>query len=228
MAPWRRHDDVSDAPPGTTPPATTPGLVVTEERLPDGRRITYFGISAVSERRYDPTHDEWVTFATNRQDRTYKPPTAACPLCPTRPDGPETEIPREHFEIAVFDNRFPSLAPTPPDPDIAGTDLVPVEPAYGHCEVVVFTDDHEATLASVGVARIRLLVDAWAHRFDALARGPPRRLRAALREQGRGGRRDAAPPPRPNLRLPRRAAPARPRAAGRRAAPRPDRTLRVL
>ncbi len=31
----------------------------------------------MSERRYDPTHDEWVTFATHRQDRTYKPPTAA-------------------------------------------------------------------------------------------------------------------------------------------------------
>lgn len=26
-----------------TTPATTPGLVVTEERLRDGRRITYFG-----------------------------------------------------------------------------------------------------------------------------------------------------------------------------------------
>jgi hypothetical protein len=27
------------------PPATTPGLVVTEERLADGRRITYYGTS---------------------------------------------------------------------------------------------------------------------------------------------------------------------------------------
>jgi UDPglucose--hexose-1-phosphate uridylyltransferase len=126
----------------------------------------------VSERRYDPTHDEWVTFATHRQDRTYKPPANACPLCPTRPGGPPTEIPREHFEIAVFDNRFPSLSTHPPEPDVAGTDLVPVEPAYGHCEVVVFTDEHEATLASVGTARIRLLVDAWAHRFAALAADP--------------------------------------------------------
>jgi hypothetical protein len=28
-----------------TGPATTPGLVVTEERLADGRHITYFGIA---------------------------------------------------------------------------------------------------------------------------------------------------------------------------------------
>ena len=107
----------------------------------------------MSERRFDPTHDEWVTFATHRQDRTYKPATADCPLCPTHPGGPETEIPREHFEVAVFDNRFPSLSTTPPEPAVAGTDLVPVEPAYGHCEVVVFTDDHDATL-EIGRAHV--------------------------------------------------------------------------
>jgi UDPglucose--hexose-1-phosphate uridylyltransferase len=123
----------------------------------------------VSERRYDPTHDEWVTFATHRQDRTYKPSTAPCPLCPTRPGHPPTEIPREHVDIAVFDNRFPSLTTHPPAPSVRGTDLVPVEPAYGHCEVVVFTDDHDATLASVGVARVRLLVEAWAQRVADLA-----------------------------------------------------------
>ena len=131
----------------------------------------------MSERRYDPTHGEWVTFATDRQDRTYKPAAAACPLCPTRPGqmvaGHEpTEIPREHFEIAVFDNRFPSLSPHPPAPAIPGTDLVPVEPAYGHCEVVVFTDDHDATLADVGVARVHLLVEAWARRVTDLGADP--------------------------------------------------------
>jgi UDPglucose--hexose-1-phosphate uridylyltransferase len=138
----------------------------------------------VSERRYDPTHGEWVTFATHRQDRTYKPSTASCPLCPTRtrsgaepddadePGGPETEIPREHFDVAVFDNRFPSLSIRPPEPSVAGTDLVPVEPAYGHCEVVVFTDDHDATLASVGVSRVHLLVETWARRVADLGADP--------------------------------------------------------
>ncbi len=97
----------------------------------------------MSERRYDPTHGEWVTFATDRQDRTYKRAATACPLCPTRPGQTwaahePTEIPREHFEIAVFDNRFPSLSPHPPEPGVLGTDLVPVEPAYGHCEVVKY------------------------------------------------------------------------------------------
>ena len=126
----------------------------------------------MSERRYDPTHDEWVTIATDRQDRTYQPPAASCPLCPTRPGGPPTEIPRESFDVVVFDNRFPSLSPAPPEPAVAGTDLVPVEPARGHCEVVVFSDDHDSTLAGLGGARVRLLVDVWAARCADLAADP--------------------------------------------------------
>ena len=138
----------------------------------------------MSERRYDPTHGEWVTFATDRQDRTYKPSAAACPLCPTRPSHEPTEIPRERFDIAVFDNRFPSLSTRPPEPTIVGTDLVPVEPAYGHCEVVVFTDDHGATLADVGVARVHLLVETWARRVADLGADP--RVRYVLPFENKG------------------------------------------
>lgn len=126
----------------------------------------------MSERRWDPTSGEWVTFATDRQDRTYRPPENVCPLCPTKPGGPATEVPREHYEVVVFDNRFPALTTTPPQPAVQGTDLVPVEPAYGHCEVVVFTDDHHATLTTVGRERVRLLVDVWADRWEQLAADP--------------------------------------------------------
>ena len=38
----RQQRDFSDS---GTGPATTPGLVVTEDHLADGRHITYFGIS---------------------------------------------------------------------------------------------------------------------------------------------------------------------------------------
>lgn len=126
----------------------------------------------MTERRWDPTAGEWVSFATDRQDRTYHPDPSACPLCPTRPGGPLTEIPRPAYQIAVFDNRFPALRQDPPAPSVAGTALTPVEPAYGHCEVVVYTDCHDATLAQVGIARIRLLVEVWADRTKALGSTP--------------------------------------------------------
>jgi UDPglucose--hexose-1-phosphate uridylyltransferase len=118
----------------------------------------------MSERRWNPVLGEWVITATHRQDRTFLPPAEFCPLCPTRPGGAPTEIGRADFEIAVFDNRFPSLRRDPEPPAVDGTELTPVEPSYGACEVVVYTPDHNGTLGALSVRHVRRLVSVWAHR----------------------------------------------------------------
>jgi UDPglucose--hexose-1-phosphate uridylyltransferase len=123
----------------------------------------------VTERRYDPTTGEWVTFATHRQNRTYKPADDFCPLCPSRPDGGPTEIPYPSFEVVTFDNRFPSFSSAPPAPAVPGSVLYPVEPASGRCEVVVYSEDHQATFADLDAERVRMLVDVWADRWEILA-----------------------------------------------------------
>jgi UDPglucose--hexose-1-phosphate uridylyltransferase len=122
----------------------------------------------MSERRWNPVLGEWTITATHRQDRTFLPPKEFCPLCPTKPGGLQTEISRPTFEVAVFDNRFPSLSLSPPPPDIAGSEVTPVEPSFGACEVVVYTPEHEASMGTIPVRRIRQLVDVWAHRTLAL------------------------------------------------------------
>jgi UDPglucose--hexose-1-phosphate uridylyltransferase len=122
----------------------------------------------MSELRWNPVLGEWVMTATHRQDRTFLPPREFCPLCPTRPGLPPTELERETFDIAVFDNRFPSLELEPPEPAVEGTDLTPVDPAFGACEVVVYTPIHDATLASLPITRIRHLIEVWAHRTVTL------------------------------------------------------------
>jgi UDPglucose--hexose-1-phosphate uridylyltransferase len=124
----------------------------------------------MTERRYDPTRGEWVTFATHRQNRTFLPPADQCPLCPTASGGPPTEIPADAYELVAFDNRFPSFAADPPEPSVPGDALTPVAPAVGRAEVVVFTSDHDATLTALPVARLRALVDVWADRTTALGR----------------------------------------------------------
>lgn len=122
----------------------------------------------MKERRWDPTAGEWVTFATHRQTRTYQPAADFCPLCPTRPGGPDTEIPHPSFEVVTFDNRYPAYSPAAEAPGSTGPAAFPCEPARGRCEVVVYSDDHHATFADLGAERVRMLVDVWVDRWRIL------------------------------------------------------------
>ena len=126
----------------------------------------------MSERRWNPTLGEWVMTATHRQDRTFLPPRDFCPLCPTRPGGAPTEIARADFDIAVFENRFPSLRRDPPEPVVAGSAIMPVAPSSGACEVVVYTPVHDGTLADQPLERIEHLIAVWAHRTLILGARP--------------------------------------------------------
>jgi UDPglucose--hexose-1-phosphate uridylyltransferase len=126
----------------------------------------------VSELRWHPLLGEWVATATHRQGRTFLPPKDFCPLCPTKPGGFPTEVPEETFDIVVFENRFPTLRPDPPAPAVEGTDLYPVRPAAGHCEVVVYTPRHDSSLAAEPVEQIYKLVRVWTDRFAELGAEP--------------------------------------------------------
>ena len=122
----------------------------------------------MSELRWNPLLGEWLATATHRQGRTFLPPADYCPLCPTRPGGFPTEVPEPTYDLAVFENRFPSLRRDPPPPAIEGTPLYPVEPARGVCEVVLYSPDHTTTLARQCVEQIYQLVQVWADRFREL------------------------------------------------------------
>jgi UDPglucose--hexose-1-phosphate uridylyltransferase len=122
----------------------------------------------MTERRFDPTLGEWRTFATHRQTRTFLPAAHACPLCPTKDEAAPTEIPRPAYQLAVFDNRFPSLTADPPEPTVPGSDLRPVESARGATEVVLYSDRHDLTLADMDVEHISRLIDVWADRYAVL------------------------------------------------------------
>jgi UDPglucose--hexose-1-phosphate uridylyltransferase len=166
--------------------APSPGAAREVVALADGRRLTLFGeagpastttsnavVAAPSagQRRYDPVADAWVTYADHRQSRTFLPSVEECPLCPTRPGGPVSEIPRESFHVAVFDNRFPALSPQPPAPPVEEGPYL-TAPAHGRCEVVVYCDAHDGSLPALGKERVRLLVDVWADRYAELGSEP--------------------------------------------------------
>ncbi len=124
----------------------------------------------MSELRFHPFLNQWVITATQRQDRTFHPPDDYCPLCPTKPGGFPTEIPFDHYDIAVFENKFPSLRHPAEHPAIEGSMITPVRPSAGVCEVICYTEQHDQTLANLPFEQVRKLTRVWQDRYVELGK----------------------------------------------------------
>ncbi|MBA3947317.1 MAG: galactose-1-phosphate uridylyltransferase [Herpetosiphonaceae bacterium] len=126
----------------------------------------------MSELRWHPLMSQWVVTASQRQDRTFLPPEGFCPLCPTQPGGFPSEIPRPSYDIAVFRNKFPALTLPPAQTGILGSELTPVAPDAGICEVIAYTPIHHTTLAELPLSQIDKLVQVWTQRYQELGQEP--------------------------------------------------------
>ncbi|MBV1935212.1 galactose-1-phosphate uridylyltransferase [Streptomyces sp. Qhu-G9] len=143
----------------------------TSTRLADGRELIYYDSRddtvrdavdrrpldrtvTTSEVRRDPLLGDAVAIASHRQGRTYHPPADECPLCPSEGDR-LSEIPDSSYDVAVFENRFPSLAGD-----------------SGRCEVVCFTSDHDVSFAGLTEEQAGLVLEAWTDRTAELSNLP--------------------------------------------------------
>ncbi len=163
----------------------TQRIHIRRETLADGRSLSLYGWRKHDEVRTDhliepppllpqinsgllswhPLLQEYVTVSPHRQNRTFKPAADRCPLCPTQISGHSTEIPFANFELAVFDNRFPSF--------VLPEQAIPLDDptlhlANGKCEVVVYSPDHTQTMGTMSDAQRLLLIETWVHRYDTL------------------------------------------------------------
>lgn len=151
-------------------------------RKPDGRRLILYSRSPIDEAlvatspstdrdepnphmRWHPLRGEWVAYAAHRQGRTFLPPADFNPLRPTADPDQPTELPSGDYDAAVFENLFPTFVESAHD---APSSLVPTAPARGACEVVVYTQDPSASLGSLPLDHVALLVDVWAERTTEL------------------------------------------------------------
>ena len=150
---------------------------------PDGRAMTLYGrapldpamrapspssepLAGAAHLRWHPLRGEWVTYAAHRQARTFLPPPEYNPLSPAHDPAHQTEVPAGSWDIAVFDNRFPSLGgPVQAPPEL----IVPTAPANGRCEVVVFTQDAQSSLGALPIDHLALLLDVWGDRTRRMA-----------------------------------------------------------
>jgi len=112
--------------------------------------------------RWHPLRGEWVAYATHRQQRTFLPPAEFNPLAPTKDSRTPTELPAGSYDVAVFENRFPTFSAHPDSPPSA---IVDTAPAAGAAEVVVFTQDQTASLGGLPLWHIELLLQVWRDRY---------------------------------------------------------------
>jgi UDPglucose--hexose-1-phosphate uridylyltransferase len=150
---------------------------------PDGRSLTLYGrekpringdvpspfaepLDAQPHLRWHPLRGEWITYAAHRQGRTFLPPPDYNPLAVTTDFAKPTELPPGKWDVAVFDNRFPSLALSAREPP---PKIVPTAPGRGKCEVVVYTQDPGTSLGALPLDHIELLLSVWGDRTSRLA-----------------------------------------------------------
>ncbi|MEI8240551.1 MAG: DUF4931 domain-containing protein [Actinomycetota bacterium] len=101
---------------------------------------------SASDVRIDPYLGSVVHVVGTRQARPNLPSTG-CPFCPGGLDAPEP------YDVRWFPNRWPAM----PDE---------------RCEVVIYTAQHDASFASLGMPGARKVIDLWADRTAALGGRP--------------------------------------------------------
>jgi UDPglucose--hexose-1-phosphate uridylyltransferase len=158
----------------------------TEKRIltkPDGRKTTLYSWTPISgdiqapspesllvakggHLRFHPLRNEWIIYAAHRQHRTFLPPPEYNPLAPMDDPKYPTEMPQGNYDVAVFDNLFPSLGPSDAAPD----EIVPTRPANGVCEVIVYTQNPNTSLGGLSLKQIELVLQVWADRTRELHR----------------------------------------------------------
>ncbi|HET7203348.1 MAG TPA: galactose-1-phosphate uridylyltransferase [Steroidobacteraceae bacterium] len=153
-----------------------------ELRKPDGRSLTLYArdrvadvgpllgdgapFSANPHLRWHPLLGTWVAYAAHRQNRTFLPPPEYNPLMPSSDPERPTELPTGCYDVAVFDNRFPTLSPAAHDAPSLAT--VQTAPGAGQCEVVVYSQDPHRSLGHLPLDHVALLLEVWADRTRKL------------------------------------------------------------
>ena len=132
-----------------------------DSRKPDQREKDVRPQTA--ELRFDPLTGDYITVASHRQSRAFLPPANACPLCPTSETN-LSELP-DRFDVAVFENKGPAFGPSVGEMTEVGEQPFGFATnAFGRCEVVVFSPEHDGSLGSMPVGRIETVIRAWSQR----------------------------------------------------------------
>jgi UDPglucose--hexose-1-phosphate uridylyltransferase len=104
--------------------------------------------------------------ASHRQARPQMPKDW-CPFCPG-----SGRVPDGGFDVLRYPNDFPALSQSPPEPDDVSGPLFHVKPAYGRCEVLLYSDRHTATLAGMNDSQVHRITRMWRDCYNELSADP--------------------------------------------------------
>lgn len=114
----------------------------------------------MAELRWNPILKDFVMVASHRQSRPAMPKDW-CPFCPGSGKVPDD------FAVYRYPNDFPALRTDPPEPDdVASDPLFQVAPAYGRCEVLLYSPEHTGTVAGLSDSHVHALAGMWREVFD--------------------------------------------------------------
>ncbi|MDL2236159.1 galactose-1-phosphate uridylyltransferase [Christensenellaceae bacterium OttesenSCG-928-L17] len=113
----------------------------------------------MAELRYHPLIDDWVIIASSRQNRPHMP-ADWCPFCPG-----SGRVPDEGYTVLRYPNDFPALSNNPPVPDDVANHFFKTLPAYGRCEVLLYSPEHNQTLSGLSDDHMHAVAKMWKECF---------------------------------------------------------------
>ena len=121
----------------------------------------------MTELRWNPILQEWTIIAGHRGKRpqVHKKINKMEKNCPFCQGGEEVE---GDWTVKYLPNKYPSLQEKPPIPDVLGDVLIPVQPAKGICEVIIYTKEHFKTLDKLSIEHIVKLIELWGDRYEKI------------------------------------------------------------
>jgi UDPglucose--hexose-1-phosphate uridylyltransferase len=156
---------------------------------PDGRHLILYGRACPSDParildrprasrrapkqsaqlRWHVLRGEWVAYAGQRQDDLWQELADQGAPAPALAPAGQAELPAGDYDVAVFEERFPTFIEGASEPPAT---IVETRPGKGVCEKVVFAQDPRVSLGGLPLSHIELLIEVWADRYLSLGALP--------------------------------------------------------
>lgn len=116
----------------------------------------------MQELRWNPVLKWWVMVSAGRENRPLMPQDY-CPFCPGSGKVPE------HYTVLSYNNDFPILRSDPPEIEPVLSSLYKNKQSFGRCEVLLYSPEHDRTLAQLPSDNVEQLIELWVSKYRELA-----------------------------------------------------------